>query len=196
MKKSPFVPAVCLCLALLLAAVSTASAAEPDVSYFTKLRMDFAKRPDFNPLWKLDDQRKAVIDAYKAKDDAKVVQLSKAWLEKCPVDAEVHYIRGQALMHQGDITHYASEFYFFYGLIQSIASSGDGKSEQTAFKVISVEEEYNLLGDFEAEPIGQTLKGTCDIMRCKLADGTEVTYYFDTSLALAAEARQFNSQKK
>jgi hypothetical protein len=200
MKKSPLIPVVSLCLAALLAAACPAfaqdKAPQPDVSFFTKVRMDYAKRPDFNPIWKMDEERQAVISAYKAKDYAKVADLARTWLDKCPVDGEVHYMRSQAMMQTGDITHYAAELYYFYGLIQSVASSGDGQSDKTAFKVISAEEEYSLLGDFGAEPIGQSLQGTCDVMRCKLQDGREVTYYFDTSIALAAEAKQYNPQKK
>ena len=141
--------------------------------------MDYAKRPDFNSMWKLDDQRQAILAAYKEKlDFAKVVTLSKAWLDKCPVDADMHYIRSQALTEQGDIAHYAYELYYFYGLIQSIASSGDGLGEKTAFKVISVEEEYYLLNDFGAKLIQQGLQGHFDVMQCKLPDGKEATYYF------------------
>lgn len=209
MKKSPLIPAAILCFAALLAAICPASGQEkipqPDLSFFTKLRMDYAKRADFNPLWKEDAQRKALIDAFKAATGAdaqaaeaayaKTADLAKAWLEKCPVDAEVHFIRGQALIAMHDITNYASERYYCYGLIQSVASSGDGQSEKTAFKVISDVEEYFLLGDFGAEPIGQTVQGACDVVRCKLPDGSEATYFFDKSIAIAAEAKLAEPKK-
>ncbi|HWB61124.1 MAG TPA: DUF4919 domain-containing protein, partial [Chthoniobacteraceae bacterium] len=135
----------------------------------------------------------------KEKDYTKVLDLSKAWLEKCPVDAEVHFMRGQALIAQGDIAHYSMELYYFYGLVTSITSSGDGTSEKTAFKLISPEEENFVLSDFGAEPTGQTMEGTCDIVRCKVNDGKggekEVTYYFDISISIAAEAKQFEHNK-
>ncbi len=196
MKNSLPVLAICILLAAVHPAFAQEKESRPDTSFFTKLRMDYAKRPDFNPLWKADDQRQAIIAAYKQKDYAKVADLSKEWLDKCPVDAEVHYMRGQALIQQGEITHYAGELYYFYGLVDSITSSGDGQSEKTAFKLISPEEEYYLLGDFGAEPTGQTLQGACDVVRCKLQDGKEVTYYFDISIALAAEAKQAAPAKK
>ena len=200
MKISPLIPAAFLCLAAICPAFAQDKAPVPDVSFFTKLRMEYAKRTDFNPLWKEDEQRKAVIEAYKTASTAtdattaeaafkKVADLSSAWLVKCPVDAEVHFIRGQVLIAMHDISHYAAERFFCYGLIQSVASSGDGLTEKTAFRVISAEEEYFLLGDFVAQPTGQTLEGTCDVVRCKLADGKEVTYYFDISIPLAAEAK-------
>lgn len=168
---------------------------QPDVAFFTKLRMDFAKRPDFNGMWKLDDEREAVFAAAKAKDYAKVVTLSKAWLDKCPVDAEMHYVRAQALVIQGDISHYAYDLYYYYGLIQSIASGGDGKSDKTAFKVISVDEEYSLLNDFGAKLVQQSLVGHCDVMKCKLPDGKEIDYYFDATIPLENEAKMLNPKK-
>ena len=154
--------------------------------------MDYAKHPDFNAMYKMDDQRDAILAAYKVKDYAKVIALTKPWLEKCPVDADMHYVRAQALNVQGDITHYAYELYFFYGLVQSIASSGDGASEKTAFKVISVDEEYYLLNDFGAKLGQQSLQGHCDVMKCTLPDGKEVTYYFDATIPLASEAKMMH----
>jgi hypothetical protein len=180
--------------AIFLLGVCTINAAdkpwpEPDVAFFTKLRMEYAKQPDFNPMWKVDAARDAIITAYKTKDYTKVIELSKPWLAKCPVDADIHYLCAQALTMQGDIAHYAHHLYYFYGLIQSIASSGDGANPKTAFKVISIAEEYYLLRDFGAELLSQRLQDNCDVMRCKLQDGKEVTYYFDASIALAAESR-------
>src|SRR6187397_1888798 len=147
-------------LTTLLLGLCTAKAAdktwpEPDMAFFTKLRMEYAKEPDFNPMWKMDDARDAILAAYKGKDYPKVIELSKGWLAKCPVDADIHYIRSEALAVQGDIAHYAHHLYYYYGLIQSISSSGDGTSPKTAFKVISVAEEYYLLRDFQAELVTQ-----------------------------------------
>ena len=189
-----------LLLFTFLLSVCAASAAdktfpEPDVAFFTKLRMDYAKQPNFDPMWKLDEARKAIMEAGNAKDYAKVIELSKSWLAKCPVDADVHYVLSQALTVQGDIGHYAQHLYYFYGLIQSVAASGDGKSPKTAFKVISVAEEYYLLRDFGAELVSQALQNNCDVMRCKLSNGKEVTYYFDASIALAAEEKQLTPKK-
>jgi Domain of unknown function (DUF4919) len=80
-------------------------------------------------------------------------------------------------------------------LLESVASSGDGKGPATGFKVISVSEEYYLLRNFGAEVEKQSLRGSCDVMECKLRDGKAVTYYFDVTIALAAEAKQFTPKK-
>ena len=182
-----------LYLILLLAACLPGFAAEPaipspDTSFFTKLRMDYSHRKDFNPAWKYEDGREAVITAYKAKDYKKVFELSDRWLAKCPVDADVHTVRSAAATSLGDIKSYVHHLYFAYGLMQSVMQSGDGLTPKTAFKVISVAEEYSVLREFGAEVIEQSLiDGPCDKMKCKYPDGKEVTLYFDVSIPIKAE---------
>jgi hypothetical protein len=167
----------------------------PSGADFTKFRMAFASRPDFNPMWKVDDQRDALIEAYKAKDHKKVSELSKPWLEKVPVDADAHFIRAQALKKLGDWAGFSYHWHCFYGLIHSIASSGDGKTPKTAFKVISVAEEYYLLDEIGAELITQSLQHPCDVMQVRFRDGTETSLYFDVSISFEATARQLHPKK-
>ena len=167
----------------------------PNGADFTKFRMAYAARPDFEPMWKVDDQRDALLEAYKAKDYKKVVELSKPWLERVPVDADTHFIRAQALKKLGDWAGFSYHWHCFYGLIHSIASSGDGKTPKTAFKVISVAEEYYLLDEIGAELIEQTLQHPCDVMRVRLRDGTETTLHFDVSISFEATARKLQPKK-
>jgi len=163
---------------------------QPDVSFFTKLRMDYSQRKDFSPAWKFEDDREAVIAAYQAKDYKKVFELSERWLAKCPVDADVHTVRSAAATALGDIKSYVHHLYFAYGLMQSVTQSGDGLTPKTAFKVISVAEEYSVLREFGAEVIEQSLTdGPCDRMKCKFPGGKEVTLYFDVSIPIKAEQK-------
>lgn len=161
---------------------------------FTDFRMAYAARPDFSPLWKGHEDREALFSAYKEKDHQKVADLSKPWLEKVPVDADAHFIRAQALKKLGDWPGFIYHWHCFYGLLQSITASGDGKSKETAFKVISVAEEYYVLDEIGAELIEQTLDIPCDVMNVRLRDGTETTLYFDVSIPLKAMQRELSPQ--
>lgn len=167
----------------------------PSGEEFTELRMAFAAQPDFHPMWSRDEAREAIMTAAKAKDRAKIIELSKAWLEKVPVDADVHFLRAQALKAAGDWAGFTYHWHCFYGLIHSIASSGDGRTAKTAFKVISVSEEYYFLDEIGAELIEQTLEHPCDKMKVKLRDGTETTFYFDISISFAAMSRRLAPAK-
>ena len=71
---------------------------QPDVSFFTTLRMDYSKRKDFSPMWKLENDRVVVIAGYKAKDYKKAFELSERWLARCPVDADIHTTCSAAAM--------------------------------------------------------------------------------------------------
>ncbi len=167
----------------------------PDGSDFTKFRMAYAAKPDFEPQWKVSDERDALLAAYKAKNSAEVARLSKAWLDKVPVDADAHFMRAQALKKLGDWAGFSYHWHCFYGLIASITSSGDGKSAKTAFKVISVDEEYSFLDEIGAQLLKQTLQYPCDVMQVRLRDGTESTLYFDISIPFAAEGRNLQPKK-
>jgi len=161
-----------------------------DVVSFTKLRLDYAKRPDFTADWSTDAKRDEVFDAFKEKDYQKAFDLSGKWLEGCPVDAEMHQLRAAAARRLGDLKSYMHHSYFSAGLMQSVMASGDGKTSKTGFKVIAVAEEYAILRDFGAELSSQSLvDGPCDKMVCKLPNGKEGTIYFDIKLALEAERR-------
>lgn len=161
-------------------------APQPDVSFFTKLRMDYSQGKDFNPSWKLEDDRQAVVAAYKAKDYKKAFELSERWLAKCPVDADIHTLRASAATELGDMKSYFHHLYFAYGLMQSVMQSGDGLTPKTGFKVISVAEEYSLFREFGAKVIGQSLmEGPADKMDCKFPGGKDVTLYFDVSIPLS-----------
>jgi hypothetical protein len=170
--------------------------AVPSADAFTALRMAYAAQPDFSPYWNIDPDREAVMDAVKSKDFPKAIALAKTWLEKVPVDAEVHYLRAHFLKKAGDIAGSMHHFHCFYGLMRSITATGDGKTAATAWKVIAVSEEYALLHEIDAELIDQTLVDSCDKMHIKLSNGTETDLYFDVSISLAATARQFAPGKK
>lgn len=167
----------------------------PSGEAFTALRMSYASRPDFNPIWKVDEARDAIMEAVKAKDYATIIKLSKPWLDKVPVDADIHFVRAQALKRMGDWAGFSYHFHCFYGLICSIASSGDGKTPKTALKVISVAEEYYFLDEIGAQLIDQALEHPCDRMHVKLHDGTEVTLYFDVSIGFEATSRLLHPKK-
>ena len=168
----------------------------PSPEDFTKLRMEFAQQPGFNPLWKIEPARMAIIEVYQGKDYQKAFDLAGSWLLQYPVDADIHFVRSGSANYLGDIVSATRHLYFAYGLLASIAESGDGKTPETAFKVISVSEEYSLLNDFGAKPIRQSLiEGPCDKMECQLPDGSPITYYFNVAISMAAMEKQMSGSK-
>ena len=174
-----------LVLTLILAPAAATAEDALDVAAFTKMRMDYANSPDFSPMWKTEPEREKFFEALKNKDIEKALSISEQWLQKCPVDAEMHAYRGYICRDLGDLKTAFYHLHMYYGLLASVAASGDGRSTKTAWKVISVSEEYYLLREIGAKRKEQALiDGKYDQMVCDLK-GREVTYYFDVSISMA-----------
>ena len=70
-----------------------------------------------------------------------------------------------------------------FGLLHSIIDTEDGKTCETAWKVIQISEEYFILNMLEAKVLMQSIyneKGFCDKI-IALVEGKEKTYYFEIS---------------
>lgn len=161
-----------------------------DVSFFTKLRMEYARRKDFSGSWEPREERDAVIATFKQKDYQKTFDLAGKWLAGCPVDAEMHVLRSSAARRLGDMKSYISHLHFAYGLMNSVTASGDGLTPATAYKVIAVSEEYALLRDMGAQVTGQSLvEGPCDKMICTMPDGKSATLYFNVAISMEATSK-------
>jgi len=161
-----------------------------NVDFFTKLRLDYAKDPQtkYFPNWDHDPEFEAIVKAYRAGKVDEVIKLADPWLKKCPVDADTHLRVAMSLKEIGDLPGYNYHLGVFYGLLQSITSAGDGLTPETAFKVISVQEEYQLLQEIGAKVEKQTLvTGPCDKMDVSRRDGkVKSTYYFNVAIPMRA----------
>ena len=112
---------------------------------------------DFQDFRKLIKEEK-YEDAY---------NIGKELLKKNPVSLQLLYnMYGIAGLLQKDIReikHYSKRY---AALLTMIALTGDGTSEETAFKVICVNDEYQLLNMlFKMENMkGQSLVNKCDLI--------------------------------
>jgi hypothetical protein len=159
-------------------------------AYFTEMRRQFAQRPDYDGgRWVADPERVELLKHYDDADPKEFLTNSEKWLQKCPVDAKVHLMRSDVLLKAGDVTGHFYHRLVYYGLVTSIAASGDGKTPKTAYKVVSVSEEYTLLNHIDAKVKEQRLvEGPCDAMDVEWR-GKDETIYFDVSVVLAAEGK-------
>lgn len=106
-------------------------------------------------------------------------------LEKVFVDAELHYIAFIANSESGNKEKAEFHKAVIRGLLDSIQENKRGQSEEDAFVVINVHEEYTFLRFSNMQVTKQSLGHkdghTYDIMVCKdMSDkGREVTAYFN-----------------
>ena len=119
----------------------------------------------------------------------------KELLKKNPVSLQLLYnMYGLAGLLEKDIQeikHYSKRY---AALLTMIALTGDGTSEETAFKVICVNDEYQLLNMlFKMENMkGQSLVNKCDLIefdKCQHYEGNQM--YFDISRSLDYTSKLF-----
>jgi hypothetical protein len=87
----------------------------------------------------------------------------------------------------------------FEGLVDSVVEGGDGASCATAWKVVSVAEEYSVLGMMGARRLRQSVVreggNTCDALEVE-RDGRRTTFYFEISDVLAAVGRRLGASPR
>ncbi len=114
------------------------------------------------------------------KNWAEAVKLSEPWLVACPVDARIHWLRSLVLEEQWEKEEADKHKKWFVGLIESVMSSGDGKTPETAYETISVGEEYAVLMalrlDFKKQRLITRLR--VDEMTVENEQGEELKVFF------------------
>lgn len=162
---------------------------------FTALREAYAGSTQYNPydreisaLWS------SMLTAYGKNDCAAALQDAGAILAKnyLFIDAHVLFVtcRAQVIEPAQVKQHDAMA----RGLLRSIMASGDGKSAETAFVVISVAEEYSLLGVTCLRPVRQHLLQKdghkFDVLEAVDTAGRATSVYFNIDRPAAWFTRQ------
>ena len=122
---------------------------------FAELRMAFTKTKDFSGYGGLE--KKEAFGALDKKDFQKALKLAEDGLKDDYLDLNAHYVAfiANRELDKAD----KAEFHrnVFFKLIEAIQKSGDGKTPETAFIVIGVDEEYVLINYLGYRPTQQGL---------------------------------------
>ena len=162
--------------------VGVGKASSPDGNEFTKMRLEYAASPQAVLHWMSSNERKELLKLYQS-DKKKFVVAGDKWLDKCPVDARIQFMMGDAMGELGRSRETVKYRYIFFGLMQSVIADRDGLSKVSAFKVISIDEEYTLCNYLNAKVIKQELDDFYDIMQVEIK-GEKKKLYFDASIPL------------
>ena len=149
---------------------------------FKELRLSYADTSAYNPYGNDRDTRVKMFAALKAKEFQQAVESAEKILANNFVELNAHfaaYVGNRELGHADKATFHK---FMFDGLIKSITGSGDGHSPETAFIVISTDEEYvlfNYLGLRAAEQSLITKNGhSFDRMTATNPKTNETMVYF------------------
>jgi len=191
---------IALCIACFVAA---AAAAETDIESdyavllarakldparadFAKLRMAFTKTPAYQPYGTSPSDYKEVDAAMQAGEWDRARSLIDALLQKNYVRIRSHYFAWVVYRRADDEERAQHHRAFMDGLFRSIVNSGDGKTAESPYIVINVEEEYDVLGLTGLKMLGQGLQHhngrNFDVLTVQREGAEPMKLYFDITL--------------
>lgn len=124
---------------------------------FKELRMAYADSSHYSPYGGDSDAEKAMFTALNSEKWDEALNQSSKILEENYVNINAHIVADIANRKKGVADKADFHTFVAKGLINSIINSGDGKSTDKAFVVISTDEEYTVLRLFGLRPTGQAL---------------------------------------
>jgi hypothetical protein len=175
------------------ALVTAAQDGDPGVD-FTVMRQAYAQIPEYDPLGaKTADLMRDGEAAYVAKDCKTALDKFKAAIALNFTLSDAHALSADCLEQAGDKKNEAREEAIAQGLFYSIVASGDGKSPETAFWVVTRHEEGVVLAvaglQGKSRETVSTDHGPVD--KVGVRDGTkghDAAMYFNVSTFAGARA--------
>ena len=145
-----------------------------------------------------DSLKKQVYAEIKNKNYNEVVRLTKAMLSIDYTSLFAHKYLQQTYKILGDTINRNKYHDIEFGLLYSITKNGDGKTCETGWHVIQIEEEYfilNMLGaDLQQQSTTNGGGNTCDKMAVKTEEGEARTYYFEANKVFEMERKMFDKK--
>ena len=118
---------------------------------FTAFRLAYAASPKYEPYGariELGEMKKVFV----AGDCPAAMARAREVLDANFVQIDAHMITAVCQKKAGNEEEAQREQAVFTGLLKSVLKSGDGKTPETAFVVIAIDEEYSLLGALSLTP--------------------------------------------
>jgi hypothetical protein len=165
-----------------------AAKGDPDTVDFTELRMAYAKSPGFSP----HADRRAFISIAQTidlEDPASVIEGHNRVLDACYLNIFAHMALANGYAKQKDNVRSSYHRRFAKGLLDSILASGDGRSHDTAFKVIDISEEYAVMTVTGLKPHEQGLQDHgghwYDVLKVEhIQTGKQFKIFFNIDLSM------------
>lgn len=178
-----------------LAASSGARGDWSELPDFDELRWSYGDRDDFGLVCEQDRPLEEAFDALEAQEWQRILELSDPWLAQCLVDVDLHLLRAIALGELGRSSESRQQLRWRDGLVESVLRTGDGKTPETAWVVISVGEEYSMLRALGMQVKSQALtREHLDKIEAE-RDGKVYTLYFDPAPHFRRLERQFGTPR-
>ena len=165
---------------------------------FGALREAYGRRVDFDQRCSTAGPAKAWNEAQQAKNFALAYDIAEKWLQTCPVSERMHMLATASATGLNDAAKVDMHKRWYFGLLRSVFASGDGKTVATAWKTISVPEEYVVLMALQMKPENQQLRMNpmVDVITARPVDGGDpVDIYFNPEWHFVRLQRSLSAPK-
>jgi|GEM_PF-1648570 len=155
--------------------------------------VDFLKLRDAFSEWLCNDKvntdapnREAMVEAFEKKNLAKAIELIEAVLDYEFVNRSLHLAAEDAYRQLGNPTKADFHKTIAHKLLHAVLTSGNGKTTETAYRVLDVSEEYFVMRELGYSVHGQALlskdnKAYDLLMGTDMDTGKDAKVYFDIS---------------
>lgn len=154
-----------------------------NLSDFRHLYYGYIYQKEYQPYWKSQDEDKLLAffqnENLNQKDYDEIIKIATHSIKEFPFDLRPMYLMAYIYHLKGDEEMNKKVSYRFQGLFQTIMSSGDGKSCETGFHVISVSHEYVILKMSQLQFKKQFLIGDCDYLEVEKNERNIDGFYFN-----------------
>ena len=156
---------------------------------YGRLRLSYMDSPEYKQAKDTSKEEKGMESALGQKNFAEALKDAEVVLGSEYVNMDAQFVAYVANKELGSTDKAEFHRTVFRGLVDSIMKSGDGKSADKAWVVISVHEEYVILRVLGFKPGDQSLMHkdghSFDVMKVKnVDDGAEATFYFNVDIPM------------
>ena len=130
---------------------------DPSAADLHALRMAYTRSPDYRPYTHDTEHLDALRAALRQNDLEAALEAVQHLLNYNYLDIEAHMSADYLYLRQDDADRSAYHRAFAKGLLDAILATGNGRSMESAFIVISVPEEYTVLKVLKLKPAQQAL---------------------------------------
>ncbi|MBI4824543.1 MAG: DUF4919 domain-containing protein [Nitrospirae bacterium] len=167
---------------------------------FKALRLSYTETSEYDPYNENTSETMAMFNALNSKQYKEAIKNALSILESSYVNIPAHIVLSISYRAIGDSGK--SDFHDFVvkGLLDSIFDSGQGRSPESAYQVISIKEEYVILDVLGLEKKIQSLivSGGHSYDRIEATNpktGKTEVFYFNVDIPLGWLNKQFQKDK-
>jgi hypothetical protein len=144
-----------------------------------KTREEWSRKPELAACDTPPDYSSDAFQALESSQWQKARDLSASWIQLCPVDIRARVVANIALNELGLHEDAEKQRVWASGLVNAVLESGDGRTPATAYKVLTIPDEYAVLEILGYKVESQALlEGHIDGLEATGEDGESIRVYF------------------